>query len=300
MDTRYSQALERQLQALAELDTPRTRGALGMIMEGLKPAEQRPRLEELVGVVRCGLTHGETYYWDSALVPFLRETAATLPDMVLTRELLPSRAGFLWFGRTIPPPPPWDVLALVPFGIAAVSWDSTDAAFLGNAEHPEGSALFSFWVRSLRREDDVGFPCMNIPWGFGRAISNAQAYTPAEGEGGTNAQQFLPNIGAALAFMNQRIVVSSPHRADRATRRRLGLPSDHEALVRVIELRRREHVTRDEESHTDVEWSCQWLVRGHWRRLEEGRRVVWVHPYRKGPEDKPLRRPRADVFAVIR
>lgn len=36
------------------------------------------------------------------------------------------------------------------------------------------------------------------------------------------------------------------------------------------------------------EYSCRWLVRGHWRKLASGK-LTWVKPYVKGPEDKPLR-----------
>jgi hypothetical protein len=42
-----------------------------------------------------------------------------------------------------------------------------------------------------------------------------------------------------------------------------------------------------------VEWSRRWMVRGHWRLQPYGperalRRPVWIDPYVKGPEDKPL------------
>lgn len=36
------------------------------------------------------------------------------------------------------------------------------------------------------------------------------------------------------------------------------------------------------------EYHCRWLVRGHWRRIEEARRV-WVRPYIKGPAGAPWR-----------
>lgn len=42
-----------------------------------------------------------------------------------------------------------------------------------------------------------------------------------------------------------------------------------------------------------VDWSCQWIVRGHWRNQwypSEGRhKQRYVPPYVKGPPDKPLR-----------
>lgn len=42
-----------------------------------------------------------------------------------------------------------------------------------------------------------------------------------------------------------------------------------------------------------VEWSKRWMVRGHWRLQPHGpkraqRKPIWIDPYVKGPEDKPL------------
>jgi hypothetical protein len=44
-----------------------------------------------------------------------------------------------------------------------------------------------------------------------------------------------------------------------------------------------------------VEWSKRWMVRGHWRLQPYGprngpqqRKAIWIDPYVKGPEDKPL------------
>jgi len=42
-----------------------------------------------------------------------------------------------------------------------------------------------------------------------------------------------------------------------------------------------------------VEWQRRWMVRGHWRLQPYGpkhslRRMRWIDPYVKGPEDKPF------------
>jgi hypothetical protein len=71
--------------------------------------------------------------------------------------------------------------------------------------------------------------------------------------------------------------------------------------VTVVRLRRHEHPDHGV-GETSVEWSCRWVVRGHWawracgssHPLAEGdgrggwRARVWIHNYLKGPEDKPL------------
>lgn len=56
-----------------------------------------------------------------------------------------------------------------------------------------------------------------------------------------------------------------------------------------------------------VEWTCQWLVSGHWRKLPEGHKAretglpfTWVTGHMKGPADKPLKDPGSTVKALIR
>jgi len=98
-------------------------------------------------------------------------------------------------------------------------------------------------------------------------------------------------LHALFLMLNQTIVRTSTHEPNSKERRRLKrMPIP--GKVTVIELRRSEYPDREPgESH--VEWSHRWLVRGHWRwqrcgpGLSEKKRV-WVHPYVKGPEDRPL------------
>ena len=63
-----------------------------------------------------------------------------------------------------------------------------------------------------------------------------------------------------------------------------------------------EHHKRD--GAEQVEWSCRWIVRGHWRQQwypAQQRYVrIWIMLHVKGPEDKPIKVPRATVFAVTR
>lgn len=110
---------------------------------------------------------------------------------------------------------------------------------------------------------------------------------------------------ASLLWIDQTIVVARDAVANRALRRRL----DKEMVLynhalKVVVLRRQ---SSDHDSHSDpkhVEWSCQWIVRGHWRQQfypgTGERRPLFILPYVKGPEDKPLKAPAPTVFAVVR
>ena len=84
------------------------------------------------------------------------------------------------------------------------------------------------------------------------------------------------------------VVTENPGRAFRHREKRANLP---EKPVSVITLRRVNHGPVGE-SH--VEWSHRWVVSGHWRNQpykEDGQvvyRQIYIHPFFKGPDDKPL------------
>lgn len=103
-------------------------------------------------------------------------------------------------------------------------------------------------------------------------------------------------------WLQQKIVVTEYGRLDRHAERRLARAS-METNVRVVHLRSKSYVktTTDEEKH-QVDWAWQWAVRGHWREqpTKEGMKLIWIHPYIKGPEDKPLKPDAGRVFAVTR
>lgn len=44
----------------------------------------------------------------------------------------------------------------------------------------------------------------------------------------------------------------------------------------------------ERQGHSEREYHCRWLVRGHWRRFKSGERT-WVRPYIKGPAGAPWR-----------
>jgi hypothetical protein len=107
-------------------------------------------------------------------------------------------------------------------------------------------------------------------------------------------------------FVGQKILVTRgavPERHARKRVERAGWQSS--PVVRVVQLRRRETQCQHSASAVSAaEWSCQWVVRGHWRQQfypsKHANQPIWITPYVKGPDDKPLKPPRATVFAVVR
>ena len=96
-------------------------------------------------------------------------------------------------------------------------------------------------------------------------------------------------VMAASVWLQQRIVVMSGGHVERHRRKQLArehdapVPSD----VKVIQLRRPESDTRIAAGAPEsVEWSCRWVVNGHWRNqiYANGRHELDLHhvPYAEG------------------
>lgn len=97
-------------------------------------------------------------------------------------------------------------------------------------------------------------------------------------------------------LMQQKIGYNRVVEPDRPLRRRKMRTAPNMGDIIVAHLRRR--VPRDpeheewDETHEGPEWSHRWLVRGHWRNQwypsENRHKPVWIMPFVKGPDDKPL------------
>ena len=61
----------------------------------------------------------------------------------------------------------------------------------------------------------------------------------------------------------------------------------HREIPTISVVQWRKYVRRESEMSRDVEWSHRWVVRGHLRRLSDGR-VVEVREHLKGPRGLPL------------
>lgn len=106
---------------------------------------------------------------------------------------------------------------------------------------------------------------------------------------------------AAVEFLRLPFVVSSKEPAQpRAERRRLereGRKSEI-ATVRIVTLRKAVNDHRSESeggTHEKRDWSCHWMVRGHWRKQylpsTGTHRPTWISPFVKGDTSKPYHAP---------
>jgi hypothetical protein len=110
-------------------------------------------------------------------------------------------------------------------------------------------------------------------------------------------------FAAMLSFLQQRILIYSRESVSRAARRRAEIKGRNiKPEVNVVRLRKAQYHSRQGEGR-EVDWSCRWIVHGHWRNqwyaTEQKNHPVFINSFIKGPEDKPLKDP-GRLFAVVR
>lgn len=262
------------------------------------------------------LPYADTYWVDGNVQALLNSGANTLPHgMTIERTTPPSVNGFVWLSRPIS--------VKTNNGTDSKLWGiqwmpahinpSIDGIRMGLV-HDKGDGSFDAYailsyITNFYGEVGPGFLST---WGFETSLRAAAELdikyrqSNMSDDDLTTATATKRLWGAFCLFVQQRILVTRHAQAERHARKRLEQQSwTATPVVRVVELRRKEHVGN---SHgvqpVEREWSCQWLVRGHWRQQwyakAQRNQPIWITPYVKGPEDKPLRPPRATVFAVVR
>jgi len=122
---------------------------------------------------------------------------------------------------------------------------------------------------------------------------------------GENVPELLCDWVAAWKFMTGSLASVEPMRANHDDRKSFKKSNLDLNDFRGVILRHTERKQSQDSKNVNVDWSCQWLVNGHWRRLHEPRKsdgatVTYVQPHVKGPEDMPFRAPRETVYVAKR
>lgn len=231
--------------------------------------------------------------------------------------LAPSRAGFAYFEK------PLELLDIrqMKLLIHAIMWDTaidgTLVVHMWNDEYalPDDAALSRTegeYLPGLSIDDKKLEQFLRIQgrWGYAGIViyadgapvgeetmevseELAQRYADIEGVSPEKFSNPHRLVHAFWLLLSQTLVSRDTERGDRKMARRMktmGVPNE----VTVITFRR---VDRDPkmEGTAKVEWNHRWLVRGYWKwqpyKNEEGewaKKRIWINPYVKGPEDKPL------------
>ena len=112
-------------------------------------------------------------------------------------------------------------------------------------------------------------------------------------------------LAAFWAFIRQDIVDLRLQPLSRAARRRHHVPHNQAPpLIKTVELRRTLRSPGHGQESAPVDWSCRWIVRGHWRnqyyRKTGTHRPKFIPPYVKGPEGQPLKKKTFTLYTVVR
>lgn len=315
----YSQALEEQLRQQRQWASSEPTGWTGTyaVLEGFLDS---PKQAALFMVQH--LLHAESYYVSENIGSTLCGAAASLPDETLAPDVVPCQMGWLWFSTplAVPGVHARRDLTCQTANVRAISWSRSYRRASGGIQvfggsspepantplgvillayfdcsgtHPRHLALIDSWVHTNRLSEAP-------------AVPEEHDFTDAALQGGEAIAPFVRRIFYSFSvFVQQRILVTSQQQAERHTRKRLEREGFKlEPVVRVVELRRKQTRSEHHGESEPVEWSHQWIVSGHWRQQWypslNANQPIWVMPYVKGPEDKPLKPPRARVFAVVR
>lgn len=316
---RFSDAIEHQLSLLRFCESPRgafweqtLRRTAATDAPGAKPEWMDLQFASTL----MSLRYGDPYYWPASFCRLVAASAPAMPDWVLTRDAIPGQYGFFSFEEPLHLPDvagdgePWAS------AVTAVAWAefyqlSDDGGPTLRRLPPGDQPHKKFLVFTIHADMQgingrFGVPVTLVPWREGESTADVIAaglrVHPKNVERWSLKVRY---IAATLAFLNQRVLVTDTRPAKRETQRRAGKRLEIEPLVRVIRLRRPTQSPHNRDSRgDDHEWTCQWFVRGHWRQQwypKLGRhQPKWIAPYIKGPDDAPLKAPRANVFAVVR
>lgn len=135
--------------------------------------------------------------------------------------------------------------------------------------------------------------------GTARLILTGRKVLPDFKLDATHPQNVQRPVQAMWRLMQQTIATRNATDPTRPVRRRMERASFPERKITVIRLRR-PTAPAAEPGERSVEWSHRWLVSGHWRwqPYKDGiKRQIWISPYVKGPDDKPLDVRKVRVFA---
>jgi len=253
----------------------------------------------MASAIASALDLSETYAVDPDVYTMLRHASVTRNIEPWEAEDLPSRGGFVW----LPEPFPFldrrgvvcDVRALQWFTGANEEWtDGPEWIFLATYSDcftdAETRELYRDPANSSRFHRLLLLDFQGLMLGEPWDVVGEDVGTDAMGT--VESQRDLLKLWQSFgAFVQQRVVTTARESGSRPFRRR---HAGRQPDIRVVQLRRRSTGTGDgggPGAHT-VEHDHRWMVSGHWRNQwypsRSAHRQIWVQPFVKGPEDKPL------------
>lgn len=273
------------------------------------------------------LSNAGSYLIDADAIPLIRAGAEALPgSLAVTEQMLPTPEGFVMFAE------PYEIADVHGrlMRTRALSWSMLTAEQVraGKVEELPGADNFQerftggglvvvFWSSFADRDearDTVDLRAVRARLGdltvyhqtsipLNLPLADWDAYQAARIQDPVTVDPVDATIALWLLMRQPVLDTTEAPLTDRNRGRwqRRNIPG----RVSVVRLRRRAsaNAPTPHPGETAASWSCRWIVRGHWHpyRTGPGRtEITWrlVHPYVKGPENKPLRESPRRVYRV--
>ena len=282
-------SLERESAWLPAIDCGQPPEQLGTRLHAADPEA----VDSYCTRMAIGLHQAELYWISTEFTTLAVAAAQALPDLSITETELPAPRGFLVWNDPVHELPvngghfTADITAAswtqVPGGVWIVLYARTEHVTRHTARSGE-----------LGREI-IGFFAPIAPGGGLRYGTNPE--TPAA----SSTLSVLLSTWLLMAQAGVADTVVQP--AEKAVRRAYGRANRPAPDVRIVDLRRRQAPAMPAEANAPArsrEYHVQWMVRGFFRDQAWGpqhslRKRIYIAPYLKGPEDKPLKAPAATV-----
>lgn len=259
------------------------------------------------------------YFWKPELVTLVDEAAKTYPlkdeEVVSVRDIERAQSE----GRTLPPPTYFPRIARALCVFAA---PNLGAQYSG--KHKAFSGLLwqvgyavkkqEFWICirgiSWSSRESHAWPVWLSDGGSEHLDKSLSRFGPditAEDKATQHAEQLhlIRWICTASMFVEQDILAADPAPIHSSAIKYAAGQLKHEPKCLVVTLRHQSAEAGAAPSQDNaIDWACRWVVRGHWRRQWFPKRdthaPVWIHPYVKGPEDRPFKPEKPVVYSVSR
>ncbi len=260
------------------------------------------------------LTLGTTYLVSEYIFKHvLPDATVSLPlDTMIDASLFPTPRGVMLFEGNAVIELPKEKLR-----IGGLVWDTCVVATRpGPGNDPDAPTAPGVLVCALsdtrdnpvmRRFAPLG-PRFYATWRFDQdlygALRRAVKYSTTRDDDpeGITTNYMYRALAAMLLFMKQELVTRQRVNPDARTSKELRRNQSPVSFVNVVRLRKPRHNPHTSGTHRHIDWSYRWVVRSHWHTYRVGpgrsqRRRIYLMPYPKGPDDKPLRE-KPTVFSV--
>lgn len=284
----------------------------------------RGTAQELLAEERERLAAAELYFATAEMTQLAVAASCSLPDFALEPEDLPAPGGFMVFASPVhryegPLSTPGRVLG-VP--IVAISWGPYDVVRTQEFKQQGAGVWVTLWapcgidlLRALEAAEGQRYTVASRKQWLARQ-GPLQWDNEAMWPYGRNSAELADRLAtgapmqvlrAAWLLMQQPQLIESSDIERRHSERGHDVRAKlNQSPVRVLQLHKEQHVQAaaaaeasgetpggEDAAEAGREYTCRWLVAGHWRQqwypARKVHRPLWIAPHLKGPADKPLR-----------